>query len=260
MRETEEAKKDAICATVSAFLEWVKLCRLSDRLLATFLFLSTVVAHLKASCKNTAAKYSKAHSRPQLLPAINHRSAYNEERSPWRTPCASLLTLEHTAPMDRRGGDGSKDHLEGDQTLICPCSPASPISCQRESSMYARRVPVTLIEKRNTAARTINCQQASLLRGRGLRSASATLCAPSPADVKTAVYWRLAASSASPNDVELENRRVKRYRLPRSILALHAQVLEYDRSFLVRILFDRFNRSLIISGIFKAVQRTRSSP
>ena len=52
------------------------------------------------------------------------------------------------------------------------------------------------------------------------------------------------------NDVELENGRVKRYRLPRNILAF-MQVLEYDRSFLAsRILFDRFNGSLIISGAF----------
>ena len=52
------------------------------------------------------------------------------------------------------------------------------------------------------------------------------------------------------NDVELENGRVKHYRLPRSILAF-MQVLEYDRSFLAsRILFDRFNGSLIISGAF----------
>ena len=50
--------------------------------------------------------------------------------------------------------------------------------------------------------------------------------------------------------IELENGRVKRYRLPRSILAF-MQVLEYDRSFLAsRILFDRFNGSLIISGAF----------
>lgn len=52
------------------------------------------------------------------------------------------------------------------------------------------------------------------------------------------------------NDVELENGRVKHYRLPRNILAF-MQVLEYDRSFLAsRILFDRFNGSLIISGAF----------
>lgn len=50
------------------------------------------------------------------------------------------------------------------------------------------------------------------------------------------------------NDVELEHGRVKKYRLPRNLLAC-MQVLEYDRSFLAsRILFDQFNGSLIISG------------
>ena len=52
------------------------------------------------------------------------------------------------------------------------------------------------------------------------------------------------------NDVELENCRVKKYRLPKNIIAC-MQVLEYDRSFLAsRIMFDKFNGSLIISGAF----------
>ena len=52
------------------------------------------------------------------------------------------------------------------------------------------------------------------------------------------------------NDVELEGGRVKKYRLPKNIIAC-MQVVEYDRSFLgTRILFDKFNGSLIISGAF----------
>ena len=52
------------------------------------------------------------------------------------------------------------------------------------------------------------------------------------------------------NSVELENGRVVNYRLPKNLLAC-MQVLEYDRSFLAsRILFDKFNGSLIISGAF----------
>ena len=52
------------------------------------------------------------------------------------------------------------------------------------------------------------------------------------------------------NDIKMENARVKKYKMPRSILA-SMQVLEYDRSFLAaRILFDKFNGSLIISGAF----------
>jgi cellulose synthase/poly-beta-1,6-N-acetylglucosamine synthase-like glycosyltransferase len=52
------------------------------------------------------------------------------------------------------------------------------------------------------------------------------------------------------NDVELENGRLKKYRLPKNPFAC-MQVIEYDRSFLAtRILFDKFNGSLIISGAF----------
>lgn len=52
------------------------------------------------------------------------------------------------------------------------------------------------------------------------------------------------------NGAELEHGRVKKYKLPVNILAC-MQVLEYDRSFLAsRILFDKFNGSLIISGAF----------
>lgn len=57
------------------------------------------------------------------------------------------------------------------------------------------------------------------------------------------------------NGVELENGRVKKYRLPHNLLAC-MQVLEYDRSFLAaRILFDTFNGSLIISGAFGLFQK-----
>ena len=52
------------------------------------------------------------------------------------------------------------------------------------------------------------------------------------------------------NGAEIENGRVIRYRMPRKLLAC-MQVLEYDRSFLAsRILFDRFNGNIIISGAF----------
>lgn len=52
------------------------------------------------------------------------------------------------------------------------------------------------------------------------------------------------------NDVNFENGKVKEYNLPKKILPC-MQVLEYDRSFLAsRILFDKFNGSLIISGAF----------
>ena len=52
------------------------------------------------------------------------------------------------------------------------------------------------------------------------------------------------------NGAEIENGRVIHYKLPSNLLAC-MQVLEYDRSFLAaRILFDKFNGSIIISGAF----------
>ncbi len=52
------------------------------------------------------------------------------------------------------------------------------------------------------------------------------------------------------NGAEIKNGRVVKYRLPNKILSC-MQVLEYDRSFLAaRILFDKFNGSIMISGAF----------
>ena len=52
------------------------------------------------------------------------------------------------------------------------------------------------------------------------------------------------------NGTEIQNGHVISYRMPSKILPC-MQVLEYDRSFLAaRILFDRFNGSIIISGAF----------
>ena len=52
------------------------------------------------------------------------------------------------------------------------------------------------------------------------------------------------------NGAEIHNGRVVSYRMPNKIIPC-MQVLEYDRSFLAaRILFDKFNGSIIISGAF----------
>ena len=52
------------------------------------------------------------------------------------------------------------------------------------------------------------------------------------------------------NGATIQDGRVVRYRMPKGLLA-SMQVLEYDRSFLAsRILFDKFNGNIIISGAF----------
>lgn len=58
------------------------------------------------------------------------------------------------------------------------------------------------------------------------------------------------------NGAEIRNGRVISYHMPKKILPC-MQVLEYDRSFLAaRILFDRFNGSIIISGAFGLFQKS----
>ena len=52
-----------------------------------------------------------------------------------------------------------------------------------------------------------------------------------------------------------ETGRIIRYSMPQKLLAC-MQVLEYDRSFLAsRILFDKFNGNIIISGAFGLFQK-----
>ncbi len=58
------------------------------------------------------------------------------------------------------------------------------------------------------------------------------------------------------NGAELKEGRLVRYRMPDKLLAC-MQALEYDRSFLAsRILFDKFNGNIIISGAFGLFQKS----
>lgn len=58
------------------------------------------------------------------------------------------------------------------------------------------------------------------------------------------------------NGAEIKNGRVISYHMPSKVLPC-MQVLEYDRSFLAaRILFDKFNGSIIISGAFGLFQKS----
>ena len=134
------------------------------------------------------------------------------------------------------------------------------IECQPEEFVYETRdtrVPLTLIRKRNGGkADALNmginaasfpyfiCIDAdSVLQYDSLKNISQPIL-EKPNVVAVGGLIRIS------NDVELENGRVKSYRLPKSIIAC-MQVLEYDRSFLAsRIMFDKFNGSLIISGAF----------
>lgn len=231
---------------------------------STFLFLSVIVGSLDLY------KHHRQEQFKSILPSDYHVPisiivpAYNEEITVVDT-VRSLLTLEYRAYEIIVVDDGSKDRTSEvlakafDMHLVHrPIR--RQVDCQREEYVYetrAQKVPLTLIRKKNGGkADSLNmginaanfpyfiCMDAdSVLQYDSLRR----IVQPVLADGNVVAVGGIVRIS---NDVELENGRVKRYRLPRNILAF-MQVLEYDRSFLAsRILFDRFNGSLIISGAF----------
>lgn len=231
---------------------------------STFLFLSVIVGSLDLYKHHRQEQFKSILPSDYYVPISIIVPAYNEEITVVDT-VRSLLTLEYRAYEIIVVDDGSKDRTTEvlakafDMHLVHrPIR--RQVDCQREEFIYetrAQKVPLTLIRKKNGGkADTLNmginaanfpyfiCMDAdSVLQYDSLRR----IVQPVLADGNVVAVGGIVRIS---NDVELENGRVKRYRLPRNILAF-MQVLEYDRSFLAsRILFDRFNGSLIISGAF----------
>ena len=231
---------------------------------STFLFLSVIVGSLDLYKHHRQEQFKSILPSDYYVPISIIVPAYNEEITVVDT-VRSLLTLEYRAYEIIVVDDGSKDRTSEvlakafDMHLVHrPIR--RQVDCQREEYVYethAQKVPLTLIRKKNGGkADSLNmginaanfpyfiCMDAdSVLQYDSLRR----IVQPVLADDNVVAVGGIVRIS---NDVELENGRVKRYRLPRNILAF-MQVLEYDRSFLAsRILFDRFNGSLIISGAF----------
>ena len=231
---------------------------------STFLFLSVIVGSLDLYKHHRQERFKSILPSDYYVPISIIVPAYNEEITVVDT-VRSLLTLEYRAYEIIVVDDGSKDRTSEvlakafDMHLVHrPIR--RQVDCQREEFIYetrAQKVPLTLIRKKNGGkADSLNmginaanfpyfiCMDAdSVLQYDSLRR----IVQPVLADGNVVAVGGIVRIS---NDVELENGRVQRYRLPRNILAF-MQVLEYDRSFLAsRILFDRFNGSLIISGAF----------
>ena len=231
---------------------------------STFLFLSVIVGSLDLYKHHRQERFKSILPSDYYVPISIIVPAYNEEITVVDT-VRSLLTLEYRAYEIIVVDDGSKDRTTEvlakafDMHLVHrPIR--RQVDCQQEEYVYetrAQKVPLTLIRKKNGGkADALNmginaanfpyfiCMDAdSVLQYDSLRR----IVQPVLEDGNVVAVGGIVRIS---NDVDLENGRVKRYRLPRNILAF-MQVLEYDRSFLAsRILFDRFNGSLIISGAF----------
>ena len=191
--------------------------------------------------------------------------AYNEEVTIVET-IRSLLNLDYKLYEIIVVNDGSKDNT-GD--LVAETFGMYPVSrpirrqvpCQDAITVYEGKgrngVSITLINKKNGGkADAINmginaskypyftCMDADSILQRDSLTKIAVPILENQDVIAVGSMIRIS------NDCEFENGELVKMRLPRKLLPAF-QVLEYERSFLAsRILLDKFNANLIISGAF----------
>lgn len=231
---------------------------------STFLFLSVIVGSSELYKIHRQKRFQNILPNDYYVPITIVVPAYNEEITVVET-VKSLLQLDYRLYEIIVVDDGSKDNTSMEVINAFSMHPVQrpirrQIKCQPEEFVYETRttkVPLTVIRKKNGGkADALNmginaanypyfiCMDAdSVLQYDSLKN----ITEPVLEKKNVVAVGGLVRLS---NDVELENCRVKKYRLPKNVIAA-MQVLEYDRSFLAsRILFDKFNGSLIISGAF----------
>lgn len=231
---------------------------------STFLFLSVAIGSSTLYKEQQKRKLKNVLDMQYYVPVTIIVPAYNEEVTVVST-VRSLLSLDYKIYEIIVVDDGSKDNtsksvIEGFDMQPVRMPIRRQVPCQREEAVYVttkEKVKVTLIRKRNGG------KADALNMGINASSYPYFLCLDADSvlqydSLKNIVQPvleddRIVAVGGSVracNNVEFENSRVKKYRLPKNLLAC-MQVLEYDRSFLAaRILFDKFNGSMIISGAF----------
>ncbi|MBQ8498133.1 MAG: glycosyltransferase [Clostridia bacterium] len=233
-------------------------------LYSTFLFLAVIVGAWTLYYKNKKRRFRNISDEKYFIPVSIIVPAYNEEVTVVDT-VRSLLALDYISYEIIVVDDGSKDSTTktlveafGMKKIRRPIRKQVP--CKDVETIYEcfdQKVPLVLIRKKNGGkADALNmginacrypyfiCMDAdSVLQADSLIK----ITEPVLADENVVAVGGVVRPC---NDVELENGWVKKYRLPKNPIAC-MQVIEYDRSFLsTRILFDKFNGSLIISGAF----------
>ena len=231
---------------------------------SSFLFLAVVTGSSELYRKKQQDKLKNTLMKDYFIPVSIIVPAYNEEVTVVET-VKSLLSLDYNLYEIIVVDDGSKDTTSKKLIEAFDMQPIRrpiqrKIACQPEEFVYEtamQKVPLTLIRKKNGGkADSLNmginacrypyfiCMDAdSVLQHDSLSKIVRPL-------LENENVVAVGGVVRPCNGAELERGRVKKYKLPGNILAC-MQVLEYDRSFLAsRILFDKFNGSLIISGAF----------
>ena len=236
---------------------------------STFLFLSVVVGASELYRKKRQERLKNTLMEDYYVPISIIVPAYDEEVTVVET-VRSLLALDYKLYEIIVVDDGSGDEtaarlIEAFHMHRIRRPVRRQVPCNKEKAVYetlSEKVPITLVSKENGGkADALNmginvsrfpyfiCMDAdSMLQYDSLTRISRPIL---QYDNLVAVGGTVRPS----NGAQLQRGRVKKYRMPRNILAA-MQVLEYDRSFLAsRILFDSFNGSLIISGAFGAFKK-----
>lgn len=250
---------------IELFLEYVAYFFIAYQIgYSTFLFLSVVVGSSTLYRLHRQKRLKNILQQDYLIPISVVVPAYNEEVTVVET-VKSLLALDYSSYEIIVVDDGSKDStskmlIDTFDMHLVHRPIRRQIECQPEEAVYEthdQKVPLTLIRKKNGGkADALNmginaanfpyfvCLDAdSALQYDSLKK----IIEPILEDDRAVAVGGLVRIS---NDVEIERGIVKNYRLPKKILVC-MQVLEYSRSFSAsRILFDKFNGSLIISGAF----------
>lgn len=231
---------------------------------STFLFLSVTVGSSELYKKKQQYRMMNAIQSDYHIPITIIVPAFNEEVTVTDT-VKSLLALDYQAYEIIVVDDGSTDDTARVVIETFHMAPVRmPIrkllSCQEEEFVYEvtlRNVHLTLIrKKRGGKADTLNmginasrypyfiCTDAdSVLQHDSLKKIVLPL-------LENEHVVAVGGSVRPSNGVVIARGHVVSYKLPKKILA-SMQTLEYDRSFLAsRILLDKFNGALIISGAF----------
>ncbi len=231
---------------------------------ASFLFLSVTVgsAALYGAKQRNALKNELVND--YYVPVSIIVPAHNESVTIEAT-IRSLLALDYRSyeivVVDDGSTDGTAQIVRDAFQMVRINRPIQRrLSCQAAESVFEThryKVPITLIQKVNGGkADALNmginvcrypyflCMDAdSVLQ----RDSLEKIVRPVLEDGSVVA---VGGAVRPCNGAEIADGRVVKYRMPNKLLAC-MQVLEYDRSFLAaRILFDKFNGSIIISGAF----------
>lgn len=256
---------DELFQIIKTFLEWVEGFFIIYLIgYSTFLFLAVVIGSSSLYKKRRQETLKNTFMKDYYVPVSIIVPAYNEEVTVVET-VKSLLALEYPLYEILVVDDGSKDTTSAKLIEAFDMKKISrpihrKVNCQPEEFVYEtnlQKVPLTLIRKKNGGkADALNmgvnaCRYPYFI----CMDADSVLQYDSLSKIVKPVLENsnvvaVGGAVRPANSVHLKDGRVIDYHIPKNLLAC-MQMLEYDRSFLAsRILFDKFNGSLIISGAF----------